>query len=1480
MTTNAPPSDAASLLVPVHLDAWVVDSQNQEGVAWYYSDFSKLKTFKSPIPQPFEVSDVAKPTVGVHLHWALPDALTHGGETDTEEQFAFPFAPNRWLIARFNVPVVGTTQTALAGSGVSMIQLQAGAREPLEAGMPLQIVSPDGQTTVVVTVSAPVSQGAAQIQIQAHDFTPSLPFGSAVQRVAANSSLPQPNGPWQCKLWVVQSDYLAPTLGAVGATANALSGAGVTTIPLQTPGAGVPVAAGVALELVTPDGKYAATVVTSAPTAAGAAQIQIQPQAFASGFPAGSIVQLQGSAFLDPSQPSYMTVAPTQTTFAVNYATLGASYRIDAWEALPNRGTGQLFLQAVGPGNVSFAAYAPFVKNVFNFTDKELPPEGTGVYTYTYMVIGWYSDPQTADPLRGVTTYPQGDAAYVPAIWASEAEWQAESAAARFQAIINFMRWSIQGDPPESPPATSLYHGLVSDLQWPHSTLGNAGIDQSSIRVAVGNTSIDALAALIQAEAQQEASENPSDSAAWILAGYNLAGLIQAAMYDLLDVYGTPGGTVLLEQQIEQAWYGSNPGGTIWHVVTAEPQAAGQSASQPTLTPEQTEELNTQLAALNAQQRACDEAQQQLESQQADFYMMWLKYGLANIHYGWGQAPLTTPSWAVLSQLINTQFYPQLLNQVWDLYCSASAQQAQLPNPTDDSAANQWAQANWSFTPSDGGAGTVTLAELGLKLKADTAPRFWHPNDPVVLIAGLDRAQRHGEDGRYNDDGTLTCRLPGQTITGIQISGQPDINVQTLSAGGLDLAPCGQYASIPSITNLLQEAFLVDPGNAAVMAAAVNGDAAVIARAVTGLLGAGECQADAGGDSPPAANWTGQPPPPFAITPWTQAWAPLFLEWEVHYYPTGTAGQFSLADWNFDGHGYTWSGSGFAPDYYVGYKGRTLLTPQAPLLFKSQIQTYLTKHAGMDSPELESLLDTVACWDLLSQSLGGLTDQLITRLSQETFPPPASGDSTVQCPRPETGEPAPDVRTLVGDQYHSMPILESQNVNYFFPLRGGFLQFQQLQIVDTFGQTFGGEVSDTQSGWPLTGQGFLPLLGQGLAPNITAGQATPPSFPYGALQLPPRVVQSTRLNLSFLTNDDSGQDVVVSDNVNAVCGWLLPNHLDGGISVYDETGLLLGELWPLPQPDNWRPRPGPPGAVPPPQSPADIRNGVLRSVITSIAAQPTDVFNALLGVIDETLWMIDPLGGRKDQFLSVLIGRPLAIVQVELTLSLLGSPVYNQYWDKMAIPNPSPPPDYNLLRDAGNVQQIAFPVRLGSLELRDDGLIGYYLPQSDDYVTFYAVHRPKTSEHCAYIRPIVRPPTADAPAQYQGDITLKCQSGGPAPVGVTATLLMDPRGCVHAYTGILPVASAALSADIVEEFIKQLQVTFRTGPIIADPGTLRTPKPAEDQGTWAWVQAVPPPTAWELDQIVDADDIARLPDAQLQLREGWLQLSGLATSDS
>jgi hypothetical protein len=255
------------------------------------------------------------------------------------------------------------------------------------------------------------------------------------------------------------------------------------------------------------------------------------------------------------------------------------------------------------------------------------------------------------------------------------------------------------------------------------------------------------------------------------------------------------------------------------------------------------------------------------------------------------------------------------------------------------------------------------------------------------------------------------------------------------------------------------------------------------------------------------------------------------------------------------------------------------------------------------------------------------------------------------------------------------------------------------------------------------------------------------------------------------------------------------------------------------------------------------------------------VFRDLVKIIDETLWMVDPLGGRQDQMFSTLIGRPLAVVQARLTLELNGPPTPCQFWQTMASGTPSgglAQPPWSPAPITGEITNLKFPVRLGSLDLRNDGLVGYYL--TSDYGTFHAVHSGAPDD--TYVRAI-------GPGNYLPLAFDPAQS-------VRIAMIVDPRGAVHATSGILPTTLTALPAHAVERFLAGLQVTFRTGPILSDAGALRMAEPAEDQGSWAWVQRVGTGSgddAWETAPIVDTTDAARLSDDVPQLREGWLKLT-------
>lgn len=125
----------------------------------------------------------------------------------------------------------------------------------------------------------------------------------------------------------------------VGPTAAALHGRGVTALTLQSPGAPHAIAADTTLDIISPDGKATAGVVTSAAVSQGATQVAIHAYDFTRALPAGSTVQeplwltparLQQTRRASmPNQPPQMIagagglVAALQNLFAAPQPTLG-----------------------------------------------------------------------------------------------------------------------------------------------------------------------------------------------------------------------------------------------------------------------------------------------------------------------------------------------------------------------------------------------------------------------------------------------------------------------------------------------------------------------------------------------------------------------------------------------------------------------------------------------------------------------------------------------------------------------------------------------------------------------------------------------------------------------------------------------------------------------------------------------------------------------------------------------------------------------------------------------------------------------------------------------------------------------------------------------------------------------------------------------------------------------------------------------------
>jgi hypothetical protein len=725
-------------------------------------------------------------------------------------------------------------------------------------------------------------------------------------------------------------------------------------------------------------------------------------------------------------------------------------------------------------------------------------------------------------------------------------------------------------------------------------------------------------------------------------------------------------------------------------------------------------------------------------------------------------------------------------------------------------------------------------------------PRFYFPQDPVLSLQGLNRSLRHGYDGRFEPDETLACRLSGDPVSGYD----------GLLAGD-DLLQAGiQHGGVPAeAQELLREAAVEDPF-AVDDIAEVGSDrtglpkAAVRARVEAEsrlLLRTWQPESDAVRLTA-ASLKRGVFASPVAVTPYAQAWVPLYAEWELEL-----AVDPSLERWRLDELDLEPVGSA-AASATTTVMGRSLLTSSGAKAFADQVGAFLEEERKLDlvgkgriSDKTASLLRTTAReaqWmDVLGAMFENLREDLLgfdTDVGHaeegEDVPPPAPS-------RP--------------------PVL----------LRGGTARLTRLRVVDAFGRFV--ELPKNR----------LRRLVVSESLQTPAGAASEGALP--ELLLPPRLTAPSRLLLRLLdAEDDATEASLDQENTDAtrspVSAWLLPDHVDGALEVFDAAGdprgqlrhesLAGGVVW-----EGAPGRPEPAGSPPPP----DLNRHAAAFAVALVqrdaadraagASRDESPLSALLRVVDTTLWTVDPFGHAGQEHVSLLVGRPIALVRAELRLEVRSDAEEYPQLDEDA--RAARAEAFRALSDR------AFEVRLGALTRFEDGLLGYFV--DDDYSRFFPVHAqiPRDALPSGPRTGFLGTPEeasamhAELPAQpvthpyVEPDPTVSIRPGQT----LRLTLLLDPGGQVHVTAGFVPRKSIALLRDWTSAALARIAPSFRIGPVLVDPETIRLPKPSALPKEQVWTRR-DTPTSWRDDPILAATQDALLPETAALVEEGYVRV--------
>jgi len=646
----------------------------------------------------------------------------------------------------------------------------------------------------------------------------------------------------------------------------------------------------------------------------------------------------------------------------------------------------------------------------------------------------------------------------------------------------------------------------------------------------------------------------------------------------------------------------------------------------------------------------------------------------------------------------------------------------------------------------------------------------------------------------------------------------------------------------------------VPPATAAAAPADAAPAAAAPAAPIAAIAATPDLSASAADTLRRASLWEGTDVSPVGVTRWAQPWVPLWCDWEVQ-----AAVDDSLDGWALGPIDLEAVPSSGAPPATRVIQGRTALVSAAAKALAGRINQWLADEASrqaagqgeigsLDQAALAAAASAAAGQDVLAGAFHGIRETLLG------LDPVDAARASIDPSGNPTSKPAAQ----------AVPLL----------LAGGTVTVTRLRVVDAFGR-------------------WLDLPADRLAALDVATTNTAPAGP-PALTLPPRFQRPARLALRFVgaAAPDGAPDVDARVDqqhpdlqVSPLCGWLLPDHVDASLEFFDAAGLALGQL----REDDitgavvWEGAPGRPGpaGAPPDPGPDPAARHLTRLATGAVAADATarndpagppseSALSALLRAIDTTLWTIDPLGSVGTGAVAGLVGRPIAVILAALRFEVADD------LDQLSYPSP----DAQQARAQAylNLAARAISVRLGELTRTDDGLLAYavdgnYLtlsPVAPEVRTQARASGPLAGQLATYGRgsqdlpeivPISHPYLAGAPS-----VTIR-----PGQT-VHLTLLLNPGGKVHVTSGVVPRKALALARDWFHDGLMALSPSFRFGPVLVDPTTVRMPKVTGLDPAQEFTHR-DTPISWRNDPITAATQTAYLPDLPTTLQEGWIRVA-------
>lgn len=759
--------------------------------------------------------------------------------------------------------------------------------------------------------------------------------------------------------------------------------------------------------------------------------------------------------------------------------------------------------------------------------------------------------------------------------------------------------------------------------------------------------------------------------------------------------------------------------------------------------------------------------------------------------------------------------------------------------------------------------GRKAAAQPASRLIRRPTPRYFEPMEPMLAIRGGKRNLRHRFDRLRSPDGRLQCRWPAQVP--VEIAGL---------VKGADLVTAFPTGGLPlEVETLVHSAIILDPYLAPWRSQAASNASGIDLSAVRnrmfaetalrfgkdGSFGAGGAARalQQGGSAYAEARLAasldrfsllaGVDPDPVSVTGWSQPWVPMWLEWEVELATTDR-----LDGWRLDVIDLEVPEGKKPPtDRKRIVSGRSPLNTGVAATLANAVTGWLTAEEERDQQErgevseavedqLADIAGAVRGIDILAANLDSLHDVLLGL---------PVGPYGVMAPRTAAGiaKPVPA----------GPPDL----------LVSGRLRVTRARVVDAFGRTLDLPAKET------------------LYPARDALD--------GGVTLRPRLLRPARwmfrlvdpADLSDSSPEATIDEVEPSLMINPVAGFLLPDHIDEALELFDAAGQPIGQLYhdAISGGVAWEIAPGrdgPPDAGPMHNlQPAQRALGAMASSMVAkdaetraglpASAGKESALSAMLRAIDTTLWTVDPYAVLGSAHVAGLVGRPIAVVRATLRLDIQDD------LDELDLSDPAKRAERQ--QAFADLADRPFAVRIGEITRDDDGVLGFFVDDNfgsyrivDKVVRDAALDSGRgrgqlgplgATAGLPAVRPIVHPyVAAEDEVVVRPGQTLRL------------TILMHPGGKCHLTSGILPRKALQLSRNWVHDGLAALAPSARIGPVLIDAEKVRLPLIASFGTEQVWTRREGN-FAWKNDPILAATQTALLPEMPATVEEGYIRIA-------